>query len=62
VKEKGKSGYGGGILGNPADMGIAPRTGRDMVLSGPLAGEQSTNKQTDKHGQKCMWANAAVKA
>lgn len=47
-REEGKQRYNvrmqRGIPGNPADMGIPPRPGRHMALSGPLAGDQYRNK------------------
>lgn len=48
VREEGKQRYNvrmqRGIPGNPADMGIPPRPGRHMALSGPLAADQYRNK------------------
>lgn len=48
VREEGKQRYNvrmqRGIPGNPADMGIPPRPGRHMGLSGPLAADQYRNK------------------
>lgn len=47
-REEGKQRYNvrmqRGIPGNPADMGIPPRPGRHMALSGPLAADQYRNK------------------